>query len=975
MMRRGLFAFVLMLIASSAAFAQQTGSISGKVTMPDGSAVPGVTVEARADVLPTPRVAITETDGSFRMPALQPGNYTVTFTMQGMQTVTRPALVQLNQDTYIAANMSVQRLTEDVTVTAEASFIDRNSAEIKVGLGSQQIQALPSGQEYRDLIKLIPGIMFTQDAVRGPSAGGSGQDNIYNFDGANVTLPLFGTLASEPASHDIAQITTIKGGARAIDFDRAGGFSIDSVSKTGTNRFTGMVSFQFLQPEMVAELKIGSASRYEQSRTWINVNAGGPVIPNKLFFYGSYYRPERQRDNQANRYGDLPDYTSTRNEGFGKLTYSPLSSVLLNASYRDSKRVDEGDTFGTLTAASRATEDGSRQRIGIIEGSWIIGARSHATFKWNHFGLETESIPANLAGVSPSETVGTMLDINALDRQGALAVPLPVAGQTAYNAFIQTLIDRFGYIHPDTGLRTGGGSVGYAPQFNDQDFFRNNLQLGYNLTLGSNVTHDLHVGYQRFTDREELRRSSNGWGAISVPGGRLAAIPNTGGQRAFYTAQFQRLTEGVLPVINSEYESHNVELNDTIRVGNWTFNAGVLMSHDILYGQGLREDSSTLSGYVSDPLNKYNMYDFSFAETLQPRVSATWAYNGRDTVYGSFARYIPAASSLPRAASWDRNLTGLFVDAHFDASGRLFATVPVASSSGKLFDDDLTPRTTDEYTIGTARQINDRLSFRAYARYRDSRNFWEDTNNTARSAAFGAPADIAAKGLYIEDLTAKLAQIGSGSSYVIAELDGAYTKYQEVTVETEWRGARTYLRGSYTWSHYYGNIDQDNSTTGNDAAIFIGSSNIADGIGRQLWDFKDGTLRGDRPHLLKLMATHQLPWNAQAGAFIVAQSGQAWEMWSYEPYIALTTNTSDLIRYAEPAGSRRTNPHWQMDLKYTQDIPLRGRYRLQVVGDLYNVLNQQTGYNIQPAVHTGGFGLPRNWYDPRRFEMSVRFQF
>jgi hypothetical protein len=963
-----------MIAFSPAAFAQQTGSISGKVTMPDGSPVPGVTVEAKSDVLPAPRVAITEANGDFRMPALQPGNYTLTFTLQGMQTVTRPALVQLNQDTYVAANMSVQALTEDVTVTAEASFIDRNSAEIKVGLGNQQIQALPSGQEYRDLIKLIPGIMFTQDAVRGPSAGGSGQDNIYNFDGANVTLPLFGTLASEPASHDIAQVTTIKGGARAINFDRAGGFSIDSVSKTGTNRFTGMVSFQFLQPEMVAKLKIGSQSRFEQSRTWINANAGGPVIPGKLFFYGSYYRPERQRDNAANRYGELPDYTSTRNEGFGKLTYMPINNLLINGSYRDSKRTDEGDTFGSFTHPDVGSADSSRQKIGIIEGSYIVSSRSHATFKWNYFGLETLSAPVNVAGFSPSEGLGSTLNIGALTTQGQLSVPVPVTGQTAYNAFIQPLIDQYGFLN-DAGVRTGGGLVGMGLQFNNQDFFRNNFQAGYNLTLGSNVSHELHVGYQRFADKEELLRTSNGWGSITVPGGRLAAIPNTGGQRAFFTARYQRLTEGVEPVINSEYVSHNIEINDTIRMGNWTFNAGLLTSYDILYGQGLREAEGTLSGFEADPLNKYKMYTLNFSEMLQPRLSATWAYNGADTVYASYARYIPAASSLPRAASWDRNLTGTFIDAHFDANGNLFASVPVSSSSGKLFVDDLTPRSTDEYTIGTARQFTDRLTGRAYFRYRASRHFWEDTNNTARSAAFGAPADIAAKGPYIPDLTQKLAQIGSGSSYVIAELDGAYTDYHEVTVESEYRTARTYLRGSYTWSRYYGNIDQDNSTTGNDAAIFIGSSNIADGIGRQLWDNKEGRLRGDRPHLLKLMGTYQLPWNSQAGVFIVAQSGQAWEMWSYEPYIAFTTNTSDLIRYAEPAGSRRSSPHWQMDLKYTQDIPLSGRYRLQIVGDLYNVLNSQTGYNIQPAFHSAGFGTPRSWYDPRRFELAGRFTF
>ena len=46
-----------------------------------------------------------------------------------------------------------------------------------------------SAQQYRDLLKLIPGVQFSQDTIRGPSAGGSGQDNVYQFDGVNVTLP------------------------------------------------------------------------------------------------------------------------------------------------------------------------------------------------------------------------------------------------------------------------------------------------------------------------------------------------------------------------------------------------------------------------------------------------------------------------------------------------------------------------------------------------------------------------------------------------------------------------------------------------------------------------------------------------------------------------------------------------------------------------------------------------------------------
>jgi hypothetical protein len=177
------------------------------------------------------------------------------------------------------------------------------------------------------------------------------------------------------------------------------------------------------------------------------------------------------------------------------------------------------------------------------------------------------------------------------------------------------------------------------------------------------------------------------------------------------------------------------------------------------------------------------------------------------------------------------------------------------------------------------------------------------------------------------------------------------------------------------WSHYYGNFDQDNTTDGNDANIFVGSSFIADGAGRQLWDFRDGDLRGDRRHMLKLYGYYSLNWNATAGAFFVAQSGQPWERWSYEPYIALTTNTSDTSRYAEAAGSQRAPSHWQLDLNYTQNIRLLDRLNAQIAADLYNVFDKQTGYNFEPRVHSALFGQPRNYFDPLRFQLAFRVRF
>ncbi len=966
------FSFALIALIPLTALAQQTGAVNGKVTATDGSVLPGVTVEATAAVLPAARVTVTGSVGEYRLPALPPGAYTLTFTLEGMGTVTRTVDVQLGQDTKVDVTLSVGGISETVEVTASTSVVERDSAAIKSSVSNEQIQSLPVGQQYRDLVKLIPGVQYTQDGVRGPSAGGSGQDNAYSFDGVNVTLPLFGTLSAEPSSHDIAQVTTLKGGARAVDFERAGGFSIDSVSKSGTNKFAGQLSFQLQDSSMVAEQTEGATSRYDQNRKWYTVNGGGPVIPNRLFFYASYYRPETTRENASNLYGDLPGYESTRNEGFGKLTSSPTNSTLFNFSYRYSHRLDKGDTFGQTTAPTAGTGAEAWQKILTADGSWVINPKSFVSFKYTYFANPTTGRPDFEADVEPSTAVGTRLDVANLDKIGRFSVPTPVAGQTAFNTFVQPLIDRYGYVL--NGTPTGGGTVGYGLEFNDQDFYRNAGQISYNLTVGTTVAHDLHVGYQLYEDSEELIRTSNGWGAISVPGGRL---PATGlpGLPAYYLATFYQQGIGNIPPIESSYRSQSIEFNDTIRWNDFTFNAGLLMSYDKLYGQGLKEDESAVSGFVVAPGNRYEMYQVPFSKTLQPRLGATWAYNGKDTIYASYARYVPAASSLPRAASWARNLSGASIDAFFDQNGVLYGSRQNQSLGGKLFVEDMTPRTIDEFMVGTARQINPNWSGRLYARYREGSHFWEDTNNNAR-VVFEPPAGIPRE-LYIPDLTAKLAQIGSGSTYVIAELDGAYTKYYEVSVESEWRAKRAFVRGAYTWSKYYGNFDQDNSSTGggNDANIFIGSSNIADGAGRQLWNFKDGTLRGDRPHMFKLYGFYQLPWNATAGAFGIAQSGQPWEIQSYEPYIALTTSTSDTNRFAEKAGSRRTDAHYQLDLNYTQNFRLMQRLNLQVIADLYNVFDKQTPYNINPAVHSSTFMKPQSFYRPRLFQLAARLQF
>ncbi len=967
----------LCLLAAPFAFAQQTGSISGRVTATDGSFLPGVTVEARSTVLPQPRTTVTSETGEYRLPLLPVGRYTVTYTLAGMDTVTRGVDVLLGQDNETSVALGVGALSENITVTADASLVDTDSTEIKTAVSEQLIQELPVGQNYRDLIKLAPAVTYTEESVRGPSAGGSGQDNVYNFDGVNVTLPLFGTLASEAAAHDVEQISIVKGGAKAMDFNRAGGFLFDSVSKSGTSEFDGMVSYQVQNDALTSDVTSAVLSNYERDRAWATLNIGGPILRERLFFYGSYYRPTVADEGSSNVYGPTPDYKDTRNEYFGKLTYTPTQSLLFNGSYRDSERTELAASIGQREAGTAGAGNDAGLRIAIFEGSWIISNNSFATAKWTDFANETTGRPNNPLDVTISTALGTRLDLANLPSLGYFSIPARIEGNVAFNEFIQPLLDRYGYIHPETGVRTGGGAVGSYFQFDQNDFFREEAQLNYDVTLGSLLAHDLHFGAQRTVDTEHLLRRSNGWGQITVPGGRAtcpARVTSCAGQQIFYQAMFQQQSLGSVPVIESEVETINLEVNDTIRWGDWSFNVGAVVSQDSYFGQGLRE-ADTISGFEAAVGNRYKMHEIDFMEQFQPRLGVTYAYNGQDNVYASYARYNPSASSLPRAASWARQLAAN-INAYFDANGVLIGVDPIAGSAGKLFQEGIKPRKVEEALIGTSQQLTSGLSARLYGRYRHTTRFWEDTNNNNRFLA-NAPVGVP-RAFYIENLPEKLAQIGTGgtnNSYVIAELDGSFTKYFEATTEADWRRGNTTLKGSYTFSHYYGNFDQDNTTSVNDMNTFVGSSLIADAAGRQIWDFRYGRLRGDRPHLLKVYGTYQLPWNATVGAFALYQSGHPWEHWNYEPYVALTSSTIESGRYAEPAGRRRTPSHTQVDFSYTQNIGIFGGRNFQLAAEVFNLFDRQTGYNPQPAVHSGTLGEFRSFYAPRRIQLAARFYF
>jgi len=986
------FTFFALILFGMNAYASQVGEIVGKVTGPDGEPLVGVTIEARGDVLPKPRTTTSKSNGGYRLQLLPPGNYEITFTSPNGDAQSVSAAVLLEQKTPVDIQLGSSG-EERIVIYGQALTTSTN-ASLGNSLNSEALDVLPTAVEYSSLLRLMPGVQVTSDSVRGPSAGASGQDNGYKFDGANLSVPLFGILASSPSTHDVAHVSVERGGARAVGFNRNAGVTLNTESKSGTNEFGAKVTYRLQKGTWQADDEDGLST--EDDISYITVGAGGPLIEDQLYFYGSYYTRDDAREGGTNARGNVPDITNEREEYFGKFTWTPIEDILINASYRTSEVTTTNQGIGTNNTVSTALDGIDDFEVLVFDGSWILNDSTTLSISYADTKQSAGSFPITDLGFR-GQPNGT-LNIADLASQGFFSVPdletrvgADAAEQAlidAYNAGAAPLIAAYGI----DGAALGG--VGAASTVNDNAYLGETFEitLDHVIDTGS-VTHELHFGYQEEEGSEELFRVSNGWGSIAYWGGldlEDGGIVAPDGTNAPIGTAYRATVQtrgfdgaGLSGPLVSASRSKTFAFNDTIYWDDFIFDVGFLMSQDELIGSGLRP-ADTSSGWEESRGTPYVMKKVGFSETFQPRLTATWDYSDTASAFVSFARYNPAVSSLARAASWDRNTGGSTTFAYFDDNGNFLDSETNISSTGKLFADGLNPKTVQEFIVGHQMEWRDNWTVRNHVRYRRSWNYWEDTNNNARIVYDAAnyqgrvagfadtyPGLVAAanagqfdspepRELYIPVNNL----IGEGT-YVIAQLAGAGTKYLEASTELDYRSDNFFSTTSLVWSNYYGNFDQDGTTRfNNDQGTFIGSSNIADSWYGQLWgSFTNGKLRADRTWQFKSFGAYELPWNASLGYLAYYQSGHTWaHQWASTFYM-------------EPRGSRRTPGHWQLDLNYTQDYEVTNDLTLKFRLDVFNVFNKQTGYNPQPRYNSSELGVYRSHENPRRIQATVSLTF
>jgi hypothetical protein len=233
---------ILLLIAGRVeAQTGAAGMIAGRVLDIMGRPLAAVTVEAAGPGLTTKPTATTDGAGTFLLTSLPPGSYEITFSLAGYQPRTLTALVEGSETVNLAVTLEPGGLTEEAVIVGGGPLIDFKSAAKVQTLNRELLLSLPRSREFDGLLDIIPGVQ-QEDIVGGLSVeGGSGAENVWALDGADITHIHFGTKAQAVVVEFINEVRTAASGYNP-ELGGATGGIISIVTRPGGETFHGEIS-------------------------------------------------------------------------------------------------------------------------------------------------------------------------------------------------------------------------------------------------------------------------------------------------------------------------------------------------------------------------------------------------------------------------------------------------------------------------------------------------------------------------------------------------------------------------------------------------------------------------------------------------------------------------------------------------------------------------------------------------------------
>ena len=470
----------LLLCAGVAAAQTTTGTIRGNVTTEGGAPATGVTVTATNVATGSQRSNVATERGTYVLTGLVPGQYDVAFRRVGLAPTTRRQTVGIGQTLQLDVSLgSVAAQLAAVTVAASRG-VETRTSEVATNVSQAQINALPTAdRNFLGLASLAPGVRISGEGAEGTTrtfrAGAldAGSINVF-IDGASQKNDITGSgIAGQDASRGnpfpqnaVQEFRVITQNFKA-EYQKASSAIIVATTRSGSNRWQGSAFGNYVNNDFVAldsfqrrnqNANPTTFSRQDYRRYLMGATLGGPIIENKLFFFGSFERNDQNRANQVN-FGTVPSSAQIPAEVISRFNgnrggfQSPFRSNLFltklnytaneNSSYElsyNGRFETDVRSFGGQTSIEAAENVRNKVNSVVAKRTWANGAQLHETLlnlsRWNW-----DPTPEN------RELIG--LDYQGIGRLG---------GRDGGQSWVQ---DRISLRHDYTysGLRVGGDHV------------------------------------------------------------------------------------------------------------------------------------------------------------------------------------------------------------------------------------------------------------------------------------------------------------------------------------------------------------------------------------------------------------------------------------------------------------------------------------------------------------------------------------
>ncbi len=977
-----LSALVLPLFAQ-----EQFGTIAGVVRDPSKAVLPGVAVTVTNNATNRSLTMSSRADGSYTLPNLEPGRYSVVFEKTGFTRSEAPnILVVVGQATTVDVGLQVGAVQEMVEVSAAALAIDTSSTMISHNVTIEELNTLPKARDFTGVAVFSPSVNTGYVDGGFQINGSSGAENSYYIDGVSTNSMIDGS-ARQSATFDYIQEVQVKTTGLDAEYGGALGGVVSAVTKSGGNAFHGDLLFYYagnkLNTAQSKRLQINPSldafsyfqdSKMKSDNYEFGGSLAGPIIKDKLFFFTQAvprWSRQSRNINFTDGNGDMKRSASQMN-WFNKLSIEPLQRLRMNFTWLYTPQSMTGtiyalDGYAPNSSTSSLVDARTSATLGYFQPeqsytgqvdylpsvNTVLSVRG-GRYYLNYMDTGVQANGEYWYNTSPAGLPGVPDSVQRL-----AGYTSPSAGQVVHDlttrTYIQADLSQFVRFAGSHNFKFGIGTAKNVNNVNSSDYGPNGrVVLNWN-------TFDPETGVI----------SENSCAICQQNGG-----PATTGDFGYYAVH----QGGTMGTAGSSINHFYVQDSWKV-IPRLTINAGV------------RFEKETIPSFRPD-VKKYAL-QFGYGDKIAPRIGASFDLfgNGKVKLSGGWGRFYDWTkydlargtfggqvwnvfyrtldttdvfslnlNNMPGTNLWptayrDRRIPGFDrIDPKTKpmSSDTVHAGVEWEVQKGMVFTGRYV-RSNLNRTIEDMGQIENGSEVYNYG------NPGEGRNNVALSGGLACPITIdgncfvpmpKAKRTYDAMELSLGKRFGGGylfnASYVFSRLYGNYSGLQSTD---EIRPATL----GYAFSGNQAFFAQTYRPGGNANRYFDLDEAVFDAHGH---DGLFGRLPTDRPHVFKFYGSKMFKFGTEFGGFFRAQSGT--------PMTTQVNTSNGIPMYVEGRGDMGRTPIFnQTDLLIAHELKLgkSETKKLRFEFNVINLFNQKTNvytmdrYNQEELVDTIGIPL------------------